>query len=112
MRKMSILRRKKNKPDKKKKDTLPSKIRLRTKTSEVSKLEVDESKFYILVNRKDDLKEITLYNEVKTPITGIKEYLKSGVAVENIELMSVTIKEGTLEVESVPWSKIAVELIT
>lgn len=109
---MSIFRRKKSEPDKKKKNTLPSKIRLRTKSSEVSKLEIKENKFYILVNRKDDVKEITLYNEVKTPISGIKKYLKDGVAVENIELMSVMIKEGTLEVESVPWSKIAVELIS
>ena len=121
---MPLFKRKKSKPAKKKKvvsqekkkPASPSIVPVGIDSSWASALKVEENKFYILVKKPDesneeDVKEITLYSEVKAPITQIKEYLKNEVNVESIELMTVKILDEALEAESVPWNKIAVELI-
>ena len=120
---MPLFRRKKSKSTgkkkvvsrEKKKSTSPSIVPVGT-DFKASALNVEENKFYILVKKpeeddEEDLKEITLYSTVKAPIIRIKEYLKDGVDVESIELMAVKILDEALEAESVPWNKIAVELI-
>ena len=121
---MPLFRRKKSKPaekkkvvsQKKKKPTSTSRVSVGSISSNGSELKVEESKFYILVKtpeeeNEEDVKDITLYSEVKASITRIKEYLKNGVDVDNIELMTVKIMDEALEAESVPWNKIAVALI-
>lgn len=113
---MPLFKRKKSKPAVKKKSTSPSIVPVGTDSSRASALQVEENKFYILVKKpaednEEDSKEITLYSSVKVSITRIKEYLKNGIDVENIELMSVVILDEALEAESVPWNKIVVELI-
>ena len=121
---MPLFKRKKSKPDKKKKvvskekkkPASPSIVPVGTDPSKGSALKVEESQFYILVKKpeedtEDDGKEITLYSEVKASIFQIKEYLKKEIDVDNIELMTVKILDEALEAESVPWNKIAVQLI-
>ncbi len=123
---MPLFRRKKSKSSgkkkimsrEKKKSASPSIIPLGTDSKGPS-LKVEENKFYILVKKpeeddeddEDEIKEIILYSTVKASIIQIKEYLKNDVDVENIELMAVKILDEALEAESVPWNKIAVELI-
>jgi hypothetical protein len=120
---MPLFRRKKSKSSgkkkvmsrEKKKTASPSIIPLGTDSKGPS-LKVEENKFYILVKKpeeddEDEIKEIILYSTVKASIIQIKEYLKNDVDVENIELMAVKILDEALEAESVPWNKIAVELI-
>ena len=123
MKKIPLFRRNKSKSNgkkkvvskEKKKPASPSIVPVGT-DFKISALKVEENKFYILVKKpeeddEEDLKEITLYSTVKAPIIRIKEYLKKGVDVESIELMAVKILDEALEAESVPWNKIAVELI-
>jgi hypothetical protein len=121
---MPLFRRNKSKPTEKKKvvsqmkknPASPSKVPIGLTSSNGSELKVEENKFYILIRNpqeddEEDGKDIMLYSEVKASITRIKEYLKNGIDVNNIELMTVTIMDEALEAESVPWNKIAVELI-
>ena len=121
---MPLFRRNKSKSDekkkvvskKKKKPASPSRVPVGLASSNGSELKVEENQFYILVKNpeeenEEDSKDITLYSEVKASITRIKEYLKNGVDVDDIELMTVTILDEALEAESVPWNKIAVALI-
>ncbi len=123
MKNMPLFRRKKSKSTgkkkvvsrEKKKPTSPSIVPVGT-DFKASALIVEENKFYILVKKpeeddEDESKEIILYSTVKASIIQIKEYLKNDVDVENIELMAVKILDEALEAESVPWNKIAVELI-
>jgi hypothetical protein len=124
---MPLFKRKKSKSvekkkvvaSKKKKPASPSIVPVGTDSFRGSALKVEENKFYILVKKpkesddeeEEENKEITLYSTVKAPITQIKEYLRSEVDVDCIELMTVKILDEALEAESVPWNKIAVELI-
>jgi hypothetical protein len=125
---MPLFKRKKSKSNekkkvvasKKKKSTSPSLVPVESDASRGSALKVEENQFYILVKKpmdrdedeeEGDPKEITLYSTVKAPIIRIKEYLRNEVDVESIELMTVKILDEALEAESVPWNKIAVELI-
>ena len=122
--KMPLFKRNKSKPTEKKKvvsqmkkkpASSPQVPRVLT-SSNGSELKVEENKFYILIKNpeeenEEDSKDITLYSEVQASITRIKDYLKSGIDVDNIELMTVTIMDEALEAESVPWNKIAVALI-
>ncbi len=120
---MPLFKRKKSKSAEKKKVVSSKKKKLLSPSivpvgtdSKASALKVEENKFYILLkkpeeNDEEESKEITLYCDVKASIIRIKEYLKNGVDVENIELMTVKILDEALEAESVPWNRIAVELI-
>ena len=121
---MPLFKRNKSKPKEKKKvvsqmkkkPASSSKVPGGLRSPNGSELKVEENKFFILIKNpeeenEEDGKDITLYSEVKASITRIKEYLKNGVDVDDIELMTVTILDEALEAESVPWNKIAVALI-
>jgi len=41
----------------------------------------------------------------------IEEYLKKGIEPDNLELLSVEIKEEKFMIEGIPWSKIASKLV-
>ena len=73
-------------------------------------LEVKGNKFYMLVKKGKD-REIKLYNEMKAPIGTIKGYLKKGTNAEDIELLSIELKEEKFEIKTIPWSILAVELV-
>jgi hypothetical protein len=74
-------------------------------------LEVKGNKFYMLVRKESKGKEIWLYNDAKTPISKIKEYLKKGANADDIELINIELKEEKFEIRTTLWSTIAVELI-
>jgi len=101
----------KSKTTEKKEANLPSEGRSGTTYPMSSGLKVTDDKFYLLTKKQKDEKETLLYSDIMTSSIKIKEYLKSGVKVEDIELMLVKMKADEFEVESIPWSKIAVELI-
>jgi len=74
-------------------------------------LEVKGNKFYMLAKREGKGRELWLYNDAKAPIGKIKEYLKKGTNAEDIELMSIELKDEKFEIKTIPWSIIAVELV-
>ena len=74
-------------------------------------LGVRENKFYILTKKEGQNREIKLYVDMETPVKDIKEYLKSGVETENLELVTVEMKEEKYQISSIPWSVIASKLV-
>lgn len=74
-------------------------------------LEVKENRFQMLVKAGGKDKEIWLYDDMKAPIGKIREYLKKGAKAEDIELMSIELKDDKFEIRTIPWSTIAAELI-
>lgn len=77
----------------------------------MTELEVKENKFYLLRVEGDKRRNMTLHNDIGSPISRIKNYLKTGVIAENIELMKVEVKEDKFELTTVPWSTIAAQLV-
>lgn len=77
----------------------------------MTELELKENTFYVLTVKKEKGKKITLYNDMDSPISRVKEYLKDKKSPDDIELMAVEIKEDKFEIKSIPWSMIAVGLI-
>lgn len=61
--------------------------------------------------KQGESKKITLHNDTDSPVRKIKEYLKHETIPEDIELMTVEIKEENFRITGVPWSEIAVKLI-
>lgn len=74
-------------------------------------LVVKENKFYMLIEKQGSKKEIRIYDEMNPAITMIKGSLKKGVTSENIELLSIEIKEEKFEIKTIPWNIIATHLI-
>jgi len=77
----------------------------------MTELEVKENKFYVLTVRQGKGKRTTLHDEIDLPIRRIKECLKGGTSPEDMELMTVEIREDKFEIKSVPWSTIAAGLV-
>lgn len=73
-------------------------------------LEVKGNEFYVLTLNQGNGKT-TLHNEMDSPIKKIKEYLQKGTNPEDIELMTVEIKEDKFEIKGVPWSTIALGFV-
>jgi hypothetical protein len=74
-------------------------------------LVVKENKFYMLIEKQGSKKEIRIYDEMNPAIIMIKGSLKKGVTSENIELLSIEIKEEKFEIKTIPWNVIATQLI-
>jgi len=74
-------------------------------------LVVKENKFYMLIEKQGSKKEIRIYDEMNPAITMIKGSLKKGITSENIELLSIEIKEEKFEIKTIPWNVIATQLI-
>lgn len=74
-------------------------------------LEVKGNKFYMLTKKEGKDKETRLFVDVETPIVKIKEYLKKGIEPENLELLSVELKEEKYLIQGIPWSIIASKLV-
>lgn len=72
---------------------------------------VKENKFYMLTEKPGSKKEIRIYDEMDPAIAMIKGSLKKGVTSENIELLSIEIKEEKFEIKAIPWNVIATQLI-
>lgn len=72
---------------------------------------VKDNKFFMLMEKQGSKKEIRVYAEMNPAITKIKKSLKSGVTSENIELLSIEIKEEKFEIKTMPWNVIATHLI-
>jgi len=77
----------------------------------MTELEVKENKFYVLRIKRNNEETITLHSEIGSSVKRIREALKSGLDPENIELICVEVKETRFEIQGVPWSTIAVELV-
>lgn len=77
----------------------------------MTELEIRENRFYVLRVKTERGVEATLHNDMNSPISKIKDHLKSGVDPENIELMTIEMKGEKFEIKSVPWSVIAVGLV-
>lgn len=77
----------------------------------MTELEVKENTFYVLTVKQGESKMITLHNDTDSPIGKIKEYLKAGASPDDIEFMTVEIKEENFKIKGVLWSEIAVKLI-
>jgi hypothetical protein len=73
-------------------------------------LEVKGNEFYVLTLKQGNGK-ITLHDEMNSPIKKIKDYLEKGTNPEDIELITVEIKEDKFEIKGVPWSTIALGLV-
>jgi len=72
---------------------------------------VKENKFFMLLEKQGSKKEVRIYDEMNPAITMIKGSLKKGVTSENIELLSIEIKEEKFEIKTIPWNIIATHLI-
>jgi pseudouridine-5'-phosphate glycosidase len=72
---------------------------------------VKENRFYMLTQKVGSKKEIRIYDEMKPAIAMIKGSMKAGTASENIELLSIEIKEEKFEIKTIPWNVIAAQLI-
>lgn len=72
---------------------------------------VKENKFFMLLETQGAKKEIRLYDEMNPAIAMIKGSLKKGITSENIELLSIEIKEEKFEIKTIPWNIIATQLI-
>lgn len=77
----------------------------------MTELEIKEKRFYVLRIKQKDEEKLTLHNEIDSSIKRIRNSLKSGIKPDNIELMSIEIKEENFEIKGVPWSVIAAELV-
>jgi len=65
----------------------------------------------MLTEKQGSKKEIRIYDEMNTAITKIKSSLKQGVTSEDIELLSIEIKEEKFEIKTIPWNVIVTQLI-
>jgi hypothetical protein len=72
---------------------------------------VKNGKFFMLTEKQGPKKEIRIYDEMNPAITVIKDSLKKGITSENIELLSIEIKEEKFEIKTIPWNVIATQLI-
>jgi len=72
---------------------------------------VKDNKFFMLLEKQGSKKEIRIYDEMNPAITTIKGSLKKGITSENIELLSIEIKEEKFEIKTIPWNVIATQLI-
>ena len=72
---------------------------------------VKGNKFYILTEKQSSKKETRVYDEMNPAIAKIKSSLKQGVTSEDIELLSIEIKEEKFEIKTIPWNVIATQLI-
>lgn len=77
----------------------------------MTELEVKENRFYVLTVKQEKENRITLHSDMDSPVRRVKEYLKEGISPDNIELVTVEIKEDKFELKGVPWSTIAVMLV-
>lgn len=65
----------------------------------------------MLTEKQGSKKEIRIYDEMNPAIAMIKGSLKKGITSENIELLSIEIKEEKFEIKTIPWNVIATQLI-
>jgi hypothetical protein len=72
---------------------------------------VKENKFYMLLEKQGSKKEIRIYDEMNPAIAMIRGSLKKGTTSENIELLSIEIKEEKFEIKTIAWNVIATQLI-
>lgn len=72
---------------------------------------VKENKFFMVIVKQDSEKDIVIYDEMTPAITKIKKFLKGGITSEDIELLSIEIKEEKFEIKTIPWNVIATQLI-
>lgn len=70
-----------------------------------------ESKFFMLLEKQGTKKEIRIYDEMNPAIAMIRGSLKKGTTSENIELLSIEIKEEKFEIKTIPWNVIATQFI-
>jgi pseudouridine-5'-phosphate glycosidase len=72
---------------------------------------VKENKFFMLLEKQGSKKEIRIYDDMSPAIAVIKGSLKKGITSENIELLSIEIKDEKFEIKTIPWNVIATQLI-
>ncbi len=77
----------------------------------MTEIEVKDNIFYVLKVMQKDLNKVTLHNDIESPVSRIKEYLKSGVSPSDLDLMKVEVDEENFKIQGIPWSEIAVRLI-
>jgi hypothetical protein len=77
----------------------------------MSELQVKGNKFYLLTKKNGKDKELRLYVDMETPIKRIREFLKQGAEPDNLELVSIEVKEEKYVVQGIPWSVIASKLV-
>ena len=72
---------------------------------------VKENKFFMLMEKQGSKKEIRLYDEINPAIAEVKKSLRRNANSEDIELLSIEIKEEKFEIKTIPWSVIASMLV-
>lgn len=72
---------------------------------------VKGNKFFMLMEKHGAKKEIRIYAEMNPAITKVKKSLKEGTSSEDVELLSIEIKEEKFEIKTIPWNVIATQLI-
>jgi hypothetical protein len=77
----------------------------------MTELEVKDNTFYVLKMKQGESHKITLHSDLSSPISRIKEHLRTGASPEEVDLMVVEIAEENFKIKGVPWSEIAVRLI-
>lgn len=63
------------------------------------------------MEKQGSKREIRIYDEMPLAISRVRKSLKSGVDSDNIELLSIEIKEEKFEIKTIPWNIIATQLI-
>ena len=74
-------------------------------------LSVKDNKFFMLMEKQGSKKEIRVYDEINPAIAKVKMSLKEGASSENIELLSIEIREERFEIKTIPWNVIATQLV-
>ena len=74
-------------------------------------LSVKDNKFFMLMEKQGSKKEIRVYDEINPAIDKVKMSLKEGASSENIELLSIEIREERFEIKTIPWHVIATQLV-
>jgi hypothetical protein len=77
----------------------------------MSELKVKENKFYILTKKDQKGKEQWIYIDIDNAVKHVKEYLKIGIEGNNLELVSVEMKEDRYVIQTIPWGAIASKLV-
>jgi hypothetical protein len=73
--------------------------------------QVKDNTFYVLLNKEGKTNSLMIFSELSPSVKKVKEYLKSGIKTETLELMSLNYKGESFEVKTIPWNIIAMELI-
>lgn len=74
-------------------------------------LKVKENNFYILINKKDISDQLSVFDDLSSSVTVLKDLMKKGQNSEELELMNIQYEGEQFKIKTISWNVIAMELI-